>query len=170
MADRRPLRFVLLAACAAAFIWLTSSGLPNVVASHFEADGYANGFASRGGYVAMMLAIVAGVPTLLVIAMHFALGRPGARISLPNRDYWLAPERRDETVSYLRRHMATFAGALMAFLCYVHWLVVRANEVQPPRLSSPWVNTGLAAFIIFAVIWTRMLLRRFRVRPQDRTK
>jgi len=127
--------------------------------------GYANGFTSRGAYVGLMLVIDAGLPTLLVSLTHFALGSPKARINLPNRDYWLAPERRAETVSYLRAHMTRFAGVLMAFLCYVHWLVVRANEVQPARLSSPWVNAGLAAFVVFAVVWTRMLLRRFRRKP-----
>ena len=165
MSDRFPRGFLLLAACAAAFIWLTSRGLPSVVASHFEANGYANGFTTRGGYVGLMLVFVAGVPTLLVTVMYIGLGRPNARINLPNRDYWLAPERRTETVAYLRAHMARFAVALMALLCYVHWLVVRANQAQPPRLASPWVNGGLAVFIIFAVLWTRTLLRRFRARP-----
>jgi hypothetical protein len=163
--DIFPRTFALLAALAAAFIWLTSRSLPGVVASHFEADGYANGFTSRGAYVGMMLVLDAGLPALLVTLTHFALGSPKARINLPNRDYWLAPERRDETVAFLRAHAARFAGVLMAFLCYVHWLVVRANEAQPARLSSSWVNAGVAAFLVFAVIWTRMLLRRFRRRP-----
>jgi len=51
------------------------------------------------------------------------------------------------------------------FLCYVHWLVVRANETQPPRLSSPAMLCGLAAFIVFALVWSRSFLRRFRNRP-----
>jgi uncharacterized membrane protein len=165
VAGRFPRGFALLAVCAAAFVWVSSTELPNVVASHFEADGYANGFTSRAAYILMMLALVVGAPVLMVLAMHFTLGRPNARINLPNREYWLAPERRPETVSYLRGHMGVFAAALMTFLCYMHWLVVRANEVQPPRLPSVWFNAGLATFILFAVLWTRTLLRRFRSRP-----
>lgn len=165
MADRFPRGFLLLAVCAAAFVWVSSSGLPGEVASHFEADGYANGFTTRGAYVIMMLLLVVGAPALMVVVMHFALGRANARINLPNREYWLTPERRADTVSYLRGHMGVFAAVLMTFLCYMHWLVVRANEVRPPRLPSTWVNAGLAVFIIFTVLWTRTLLRRFRSRP-----
>ena len=165
MSDRLPIKFVLLAACTAAFIWLTSRGLPEVVASHFEADGHANGFMSRGAYVGLMLILDAGLPALLVAITSAALASPTARINLPNRDYWLAPERRGETVSYLRSHMVRFAGVLMIFLSFVHWLVVRANQAQPARLSSSWINAGLAAFVVFALIWTRVLLRRFRKGP-----
>ena len=159
--------FALLLACAAAFVWLTALSLPAVVASHFEGDGYANGFMSRGAYVGFTLAFVVGLPALLLLLSHFAFGRPGARINLPNREYWLSPERRDETVSTLRGGLRQFMAMLVVFLCYVHWLVVRANQTSPPRLSTPWMIGGLVAFGAFALVWTRRLLRRFRARPSS---
>ena len=118
----------------------------------------------RGLYIRFTLAFVVGLPALLVAVSRFALGRPGARINLPNRDYWLAPERRDQTIAYLRTLLARFSAALVVFLCYVHWLVVRANEVQPAHLSNSAMFAGLGAFVVFALIWTRLLLRRFRSR------
>lgn len=160
-------RFALLVACGAAFVWLTAASLPATVASHFAAAGNANGFMSHGQYLGLTLAFVVGLPALLVVGSHFAIGAPGARINLPNRDYWLAPERRDETVAFLRAAMARFGTVLVVFLCYVHWLVVRANAVQPPRLSAGGIIGGLVAFVVFALLWTRWLLRRFRNRPLD---
>ena len=170
MVDKRPLRFVLLLVGAAAFVWLTSFSLPDVVASHFGADGTANGTMSRGAYVGLMLAIVIGLPALLTIGPYFALGASKTRINLPNRDYWLAPERKAETVSYLRAQLARFSAVLIVFLCYMHWLVVRANELRPARLSGPWINAGLVAFAVFAIVWTRLLLRRFRGPPPGRSR
>jgi hypothetical protein len=167
--DKFSLGWLLLAACGAAFVWLTSLSLPDVVASHFEADGYANGFMSRRAYIGLMLACAVGLPALLVIVSYFRLGSPKARITLPDRDYWLAPERRAETVSYLRVQLSRFAVVLMVLLCYMHWLVVRANAARPPRLSTPWINAGLVAFVVFVVIWTRMFLRRFRNRPSGQS-
>jgi len=164
------LRFVLLIAGAAAFVWLTSLSLPDVVASHFGASGQANGFMSRDAYVGLMLACVAGLPTLLTVVSNLGLDAPKARINLPNRDYWLTPERRGETVSYVRAHLARFAAVLVVFLCYVHWLVVRANGAQPPHLSSSGIGVGLAAFGVYAIVWTRLLLRRFRNRPSGRSE
>jgi len=158
-------RLALLVACGAAFVWLTASSLPSVVASHFGVAGDANGFMPRGLYLRFTLGFVVGLPALLTIGSHLAIGSPRARINLPNREYWLAPERRNETVSYLRAHMARFGAVLLVFLCYVHWLVVRANETQPPRLSNPAMLGGLAAFIVFALVWSRSFLRRFRNQP-----
>jgi hypothetical protein len=158
------LRFVLLIAGAAAFILLTSLSLPDVIASHFGSDGRANGFMPRGAYVGLLLAFVIGLPTLLIVSSR-GLDSPNARINLPNRDYWLAPGRRAETVAYLRAHLKQFSTVLVVFLCYVHWLVVRANAIRPPRLSAPWIGVGLAAFATYAIVWTRLLLRRFRIRP-----
>lgn len=162
--------FALLVACGVAFIWLTSSSLPGTVASHFQGDGYANGFIQRAAYIRFMLAFVLGLPLLLAAVSRFAFGNPDARINLPNRDYWLAPERKAETVSYLRRHLTRFNSVLVVFLCYVHWLVVRANQVQPPHLSSPGMVGGLAAFGVFTVVWTRSLLHRFRNAPPMRSE
>jgi hypothetical protein len=159
--DRRSLWFALLVACGAAFIWLSSASLPAVVASHFGASGAANGSMPRGLYVRFMLAFAMGVPLVLVVLSRVAIGS-GASINLPNRDYWLAPERREQTVSYLHTHLDRFSAVLVVFLCYVHWLVVRANQAQPPQLSNRAMVAGLAAFLVFALIWTRLLLRRFR--------
>jgi hypothetical protein len=162
--------FALLVACGVVFIWLTSSWLPATVASHFQGDGSANGFMQRASYIRFMLTFVLGLPLLLAAVSRFAFGNPDARINLPNRQYWLAPERRDETVSYLRRHLTRFNSVLVVFLCYVHWLVVRANQVQPPHLSSPGMLGGLGAFGVFTIVWTRSLLRRFRNAPAMRSE
>lgn len=153
--------FVLLAG-AAAFIWLTSAGLPDLVASHFAASGAANGFMPRAFYVPLMLGLVVVLPTLMVVLPAAGLNRPHARINLPHRDYWLAPVRRAETIRALRRHMVYVGCLLVIFLCYVHWLVVRANEVSPPSLAMPWFFGGLAAFGVAAVAWGLALIRRFR--------
>lgn len=165
MFARSPLRFALLLGCAALFIGLTSYSLPDTVASHFEADGFANGFMRRAMYIRFTLAFAIGLPLLLGAVSYFAFGASNARINLPNREYWLAPERRDQTVSYLRVHLARFNSVLVVFLCYVHWLVVRANQVQPPHMSTPAMLTALAAFAVYAIFWTRFFLRRFRNAP-----
>lgn len=153
----------LLLVGAAAFIWVSSQSMPDIVASHFEGDGYANGFMRRGVYIGFMLAFSVGLPAVVALISIGAVGRPGARINLPHRDYWLAPERRERSVAYLRRHMARFIAALVVFLCYSHWLVVRANGLQPPRLQSSWMLSGLALFGVFVVVWMRALWLRFRM-------
>jgi len=162
--DKGSLLFPAFVACAATFVWLTGLRLPALVASHFGSSGTPDGFMPRGVYIGFMLVFVMGFPALLVFVTSFALGRPNARINLPNRDYWLAPERRAETVCFLRARLRWFGVLLVTFLCYAHWLVVLANESQPVRLAESWFIGGLAVFLVAILIWLRMLLGRFRNR------
>jgi hypothetical protein len=156
------LLFLLFLACAVAFVWFTSLRLPGVVASHFGSAGIANGFMPHGYYVCFMLSFVVGLPVLLVFLPWLAMANPKARMRLPRGDYWLAPERRAETVAFLRNRALWFGAMLVVFLCYAHWLVVLANEVNPARLSGSWFIGGLIALGAAMLVWLTSLLGHFR--------
>ncbi len=128
---------VVLLAIAAVFILLSGRSLPPVVASHFAASGRPDGFMPRTAYLGLMLFITVAVPLLLALGLSSVRFVPPRYFSLPNREYWLAPERRDETFAFIHGHGMYLSALLTAFLCFVHWLVVRANQLQPPRFSPP---------------------------------
>jgi uncharacterized membrane protein len=113
-------------------------------------------------YVGFMLVFVIGLPALMVTVTWLAIGSPKARINLPNKDYWLAPERRAETIAFLRSSILWFGTGLVAFLCYAHWLVVLANESQPAHLANSWFLGGLVVFFAALLIWLKVLLGHFR--------
>ncbi|HKC17311.1 MAG TPA: hypothetical protein VKC11_11455 [Steroidobacteraceae bacterium] len=154
--------FALYIACGAVFVGLTSMRLPPLVASHFGASGMANGFMTRTFYTVFMVAFVIGLPALIVLVTWFAVGNARARLNVPDRDYWLAPERRAATVAFLRNGILWFGVLLVTFLCYAHALVVRANGVQPPRLDNSWFMGGLVAFFIVLFVAVRKFRGRFR--------
>jgi len=158
------LAFLLVVAGALAFVWLTSLGLPPLVASHFGASGLANGFMPRSVYVPFMLGFVIGLPALLVVVTSLSMGHAKARINLPNRDYWLAPERRAQTIAVLRTGVMGFGVLLVVFLCYAHWLVVRANQSAPARLAESWFIGGLVVFVVATLAGVWLLIGRFRRR------
>ena len=161
--------FLVALAAAVAFIWLTSRGLPPVVASHFGASGAADGFMPRGGYAWFMTALAAVVPSLLVFLPERALRHPKARINLPHRDYWLAPERREATIDHLCANARRMGYWLIAFLVYVHWLVVEANRTTPPTLDSTWFIAGLVGFALGMLMSIVGIFRRFgRLPTRDR--
>jgi uncharacterized membrane protein len=155
-----------LEALAVLFIWMTSSQLPARVASHFDASGAANGFLSQDAYRMFMLVIVVVVPIALYWLPRRLFQLPDARINIPNADYWLTPQRRNATIDYLSGRASFFAGFLLVFLCYVHWLVVRANALTPPVLSSQWFLVGLAIFLIATMIWVISMVGHFRNAPR----
>jgi len=152
----------LVTALALLYIWSSAHALPPIVASHFGPSGVPNGFMPRRSYLGVMMIIVLAVPVLTTVGMGSMLRRPGARINLPHRDYWLAPERREDTVTVLLGHMRLFAVALVLLLTYVHGLVVSANARLPPLLDSTLMMRALGVFLLFTITWIVMLLRRFR--------
>lgn len=153
--------FVLVLALGAVFVWWSAGALPDVVASHFVAGGVANGFMPRGQYLGFMLALVVGVPSVLFFAGRLAARLPVRFINLPNRQYWLAPERRAATLASLGGFGAWAAYATLGILCLAHGLVVRANLEHPPRLEQAPFIGALALFFLALFIGMLVVLRRF---------
>ena len=155
----------LLIAAAALFVWHTSRDLPPIVASHFGPGGAANGFMTRQFYLCFMLAFVVLLPAILLLALAGALRSPQSRLNLPNSGYWQAEGRRDAAAAALLGHMRVFGALLVLLLCYVHWLVVRANAVAPPVLDGASLGVALTVFLLALVVWIVLLRRKFRRPP-----
>lgn len=154
--------FLVLQTMLVSFVWYSAQALPPVVASHFSASGVANGFMPRQAYVMGFSLLLIGIPLLMAFLPGSLASRSSARLNIPNRAYWLAPERRDATLAFIRGHGKWFAGAMSLFLGYVHWLVVQANQRQPPVLSNADILSGLAVFLLALVVWLAGLYLRFR--------
>jgi len=148
---------------AAAFIAITGQSLPDIVASHFNASGQADGYMPRRTYIIFMGVVTLAVPFSIVVLQALMVRRPD-RLKLRNRDYWLAPERREKTLEFLNVHAMRFAAMLLLFLCVVHWLLVKANAVQPAHLDSGLFIAALAGFLVATVVWLIALYLRFRGR------
>lgn len=148
---------------AGLFIWRSTGLLPERMASHFVASGAADGFMPRGSYLATMLVAAVLLPATLGELIG-ALAHLGGGARIPNRDYWLAPERREGSLAYVQSHARWFGCLLSAFICYVHWLVIEANRAQPPMLLPHRILPAVGVFVACAVAWGLTLQLRFRRR------
>jgi hypothetical protein len=150
---------------AASLVW-SAHELPPRVASHFGAQGQADGWMPRETYLEFMGGIGLLLP-LLMLGTGLLMGvMPAGTINIPGRDYWLATERRHETNAYLARQMAWFACAMTAFFIGLNWCVVDGNRHTPARLTnSIWFL--LAAFLVFVVAWLVRLVTHFSRVPSD---
>lgn len=164
LADTRRSTVSLVGAVVAVGIYVLLSGrsLPTYVASHFAGDGSANGYMPRSAYVAFILVVSISLPLVIFASARILPRVPPSLLNLPNREYWLAPERREQTYAYLSDHTAHFATLLAVFLGFVHWRVVAANALHPPTLEPTWFIAGLIAFLITLVVWIAKLAGHFR--------
>ena len=89
-------------------VLLLCAATAEVLGSHFAGNGAVNGWQSMAAFFTTELAVV-----VLAAVVGFGIPRiigamPVSLINLPNKEFWLSPERRAETLSYLQMHMAWF--------------------------------------------------------------
>jgi len=162
MANIPRLLFLLVVIVVPVVVYATSAGLPERVATHFGPGGVANGFMSRGGYIAFMLAMTTLLP-LFVVAMTGFIPRIAiSQIKIANREHWLSPARRAETLAWLMGHACWLGIVLSSFLVGLHVLIVQANAGRPPRLDETQFFMLMGAFAVLILAWIVAMTLRFR--------
>ena len=158
--------FIILLVFAVLYVTATAPQLPPTVASHFNSAGHANAFMSRGGYTRFILCFAVGFP-ILIVAILTAVYSRATDMKLPNREYWLAPQRIGRTRAFLVAHGVWFGSLLVLLGCFVHWQELAANRFEPPHLSSAAFAAGLIAFLIATTVWVAILIFAFRRRVAE---
>ena len=162
MDSRLPkLIFVLLALYAAVHFSDLYAQLPNVVASHFNARGAANGWQTKQAFFQVLVGI-----TVLAAVLGFAIPQiivrvPAQFINLPNKDYWLAQEHREETLEWLKAYFAWLACGIYVVMIVAFDYAAESNlhRDHPPDVAH--LVYALVGFSAFVIIWLIRMFRRF---------
>lgn len=148
----------------------TAGALPDRVATHFNAAGQADGWMSRTEHVRFSLIFGLAVPFLAPILCAL-LGKTssGAGINIPHRDYWLAHERRRQTLTYLVRQALWYSVLMVLFFTAIEFSILQANQQRPPRLRGSSVLLITGGFLLATTVWAWRLIKYFRrvPRPAD---
>jgi uncharacterized membrane protein len=142
--------FLVLALVQNAWYW---SQLPDRVAIHFGPNGQPNNWMNRFGATLLMLALQIGMPLFLYgIAWSIKLFPPSL-VNIPHREYWLHPDRREQTLETANRTMSWVAVAVAAFTMAINHLTFVANR-NGEGLQMTWFTILLVGFlaIVFALV------------------
>lgn len=136
--------------------------LPAKMASHFGPSGQADGWMPKDAFMMMNASLLLFTALLLGSIRTLLQYVPDDAINLPNKEHWLAPERRDGTLRVISSYFLWFAVATTALLAAITHLVYQANLSQLPNLGSlTWVILG--AYLVYTLCWTVSLTRRFKI-------
>jgi len=152
---------LLYASFLGCWVW-AGSELPERVATHFNGSGEPNGWMSRSAHQVFMLAFGLAFPLFVVLLCYLTRFLPSGLVNIPRRDYWLAPERRQETSDYLVHHSFWFACMAICFVIGIQYSIVLANRLTPPHLSTPVLLSVVGSFLAGTAIWVAALFRHFR--------
>jgi uncharacterized membrane protein len=139
--------------------------MPERMASHFAADGRANGWQSRGAFFVLMILVCSTSAVVCFLAPRQIAARANARINLPHRDYWLAPERREETMRFISATMGWFACGILFVLISGTFLALQANLAPDRRFHSEAMLVVLGGFLFGLLGLLVRLVRHFRKVP-----
>lgn len=158
---QRAIVFVLLVGLIAQGVY--SSLLPEQVANHFGAAGLADGWMSNRANLLLSCSILVFNSLVFLSIPTILRNTPMRWLSLPNREYWLAPERRDANLRSIADWVG-FCGLLTnLFMLVVFHLVYLANSKTPPRINEPFFLLLLGVYFLIICIWLVLLFRRFRL-------
>lgn len=139
--------------------------LPDVVPSHFDGNGNADGSMSRPAYVALIgalqLLFLVGLPLL-----GMSIGKlPNSMINIPNKEHWLAPERRDQTMT-VNLHFLIVFGWMSGWLMFSIFHLTSLVAVEVRETINPEFYFVMGVFVIAmfgAVVWLLLRFRKPRV-------
>jgi hypothetical protein len=105
-------------------------------------------------------------PWLITRGTQLVARRAPALLNLPNKDYWLAPERREPTLTRLDNWLALLGLGLTLLFAGIHTHMLLASHPDWPQLpDAAWIAGGAALLIGFH-LWLFALLRHFgRLEP-----
>ncbi|HSN71915.1 MAG TPA: hypothetical protein VLT59_10400, partial [Steroidobacteraceae bacterium] len=101
--DARSLRrlFAILLVLAGVQLVVHANFLPALVADRFDAAGDPRGWLERDSFVVRRAVFLAAMPVLFLVLPAQVLRHWPDRLIVRRRSYWLAPERREETIAVL---------------------------------------------------------------------
>ena len=140
-------------------LWFLS---PDVMAVHFNVQGDPDRFVPKAQFFWFQIQTALTVIGIGLVPQVLFLFLPVGLINIPNRDYWLVPERRDETVDRLSSFAAMVFGVILLVIQAGFELSAYANLQNPIFFNAQlMLPIMFGSFIVIGVMifWLAMSFR-----------
>lgn len=141
--------------------------LPDTLATHFDFAGQPNGWMAREGFFWFYGLILFSVIGIFGIIGQITHRIPDRFINLPHKKYWLAPERRTDSIRSLKKLLHTTGAVSCAYIVILMQTVIAANLHDMPMLGPDKVLPTLGVLLMFVIGTLVYTYRRFPKPPQD---
>ncbi len=137
--------------------------LPGRMAAHFGGDGRPDDWVARGAVICGYL-LVESACVALFVGLGFLVPKlPDRLLSIPNKTYWMAQQRRTDTHRAIAASLYWLANLQMALSIAVMQVVFWANLDQNRNPNTAFF-TVLSYYCLAVAAWLGLLLWRFRRR------
>ena len=133
--------------------------LPDKVASHFGLSGQPDAWSSKTSFVTFYM-VTAGVLAILFLGICFGILKiPLSLVNLPNKDYWLSPERKQETFDFIFHYLLWLGSGTFVLLIAIIHQSFRVHLEKAKSLEYPMLSVGI--YIVFTILWCIGLCVKF---------
>ncbi|MBE0644988.1 MAG: DUF1648 domain-containing protein [Bacteroidetes bacterium] len=158
---------ILLILAAMLGIWYYPL-MPERMASHFGAGGEANGWKDKDSFFILysaMFVLIGGMFAGIARAIRMF---PDSMINIPHKEYWLAAERRHESLDVMTGMMYHMGEATLVFILALMLLTFEANRNPDPVMGPVMGPASWVVIIVFLLVitWQSFRLVFFFKKPR----
>ena len=151
---------LLLCLFEMARLWLIT---PDQMAAHFNAQGLPDRFAPKAEFFwfqaqTLLVVILVSLPLQVLF-----LVLPPNLINMPNREFWLAPERREETIGRLNSFGAMLFGVIALMIQTAFEISAYANLRTPIQFDAGLMGAIMVTGMVVIGLLLMQLLISFRL-------
>lgn len=153
---------IILALCLfeMARLWFIA---PDQMAAHFNVQGEPDRFVSKAEFFwfqaqTLLVIILVSLP-LQVLFMVM----PPSLINMPNREFWLAPERQDETIGRLNSFGAMLFGMVVLMIQAAFEISAYANLRTPIQFNAGLMGAIMVTGMVVIGLLLLQLMISFRL-------
>ncbi|MFZ1040057.1 MAG: DUF1648 domain-containing protein [Anaerolineales bacterium] len=138
---------------------------PAQMASHFDFYGNPDHFSTKEQFFGIEVETMLVILGMGVVTQIFVLITPveWINIKMPNREYWLAPEHRDEIIDRLSSFVATLFGIVALGIQAGFELAAYANLHQPILFNTQMMFMVIAGLFVVTILMLFLLMISFRI-------
>lgn len=134
--------------------------LPDTIATHFNASGEPDGWSPKTSFFVLYALVVLMTITPFIVLPFLLRRLPESLINLPQKGYWLAPERREETFEYIGAALLWMGVLTLMFLSHVMGVAMAANLTPEPSLDEGFF-WSLGIYLALTAAWLVVFVRHF---------
>jgi uncharacterized membrane protein len=136
---------------------------PERMAAHFDFQGAPDRFVPKAEFFWYQIQTLAVTILVSLLPQTLFLILPPHLINMPNREYWLAPERRVETVGRLNSFGAMMFAIILLAIQAVFEISAYANLQTPIMFNARLMFMVMAASFIGIGVMLLQLMNSFRL-------
>ncbi len=136
---------------------------PSIMAGHFNIQGLPDRFDTKGAFFYFEIQIMLTILAALIVAEGLLYIIPVEFINLPNKEYWLAPDRHSTTIARIGSFLEIIFSATIIVTQAAFELAANANLHKPIIFASQYMIPIIVGFFTFTMLALVLFALSFRL-------